>query len=220
MPVTGNPFADLPRLIQQFVDDEKAAREKAARKATITTRSFISRPARPRTIARRGRNFPVLASNLRWVSGKDSEAAVEFDIADADTRMKFWIVQEIGSGQRATIKRGGSANPGGRPKKGNTYVRSVRAQRGRAIGHGGLAFGTGPVGKWTRPGAAKGQQIQIVKNLSGVPPWSIGRLPRIIIRREIEGRHMVARGAEAGFRQYETEVLAAARRAFGGSSQP
>jgi hypothetical protein len=218
VPVIGKPLANIARGLRQFADDELAARSKAARKATITTRSIVSRTMRPRTIARRGRNFPILATNLRWNAGQDSSSAVEFDIADADTRMRFWIVQEIGTNERAIIKHGGSSNPGGRPKKGATYVRSVRTQRGRAIGHGGLAFGTGPVGKWTRPGAARGQQIQVARNLSGIPPWAIGRLPRIIIQREIVGKHMVALGAEAGFRQYETDVLTAARRAFGGFS--
>jgi hypothetical protein len=129
---------------------------------------------------------------------------------DAGKKVPFWIVQEIGTATSAKIKR--AAAP---PAPSPSHVRTVKAQHGRII-HRGLAFGTGPTGKWTQPGAAVGQNLHSIRNLEGVPPWGIGRVPRIVIQREIHGKRMVAQGGEAGFRQYYEEVLAAARQAFGG----
>lgn len=218
--VMGQPFARLNGRIGKFVAAERSARTSAAQTATNATRQAATR-TRPQAPLRPGRMSRGLGRGLEWKAGSGEDSYVRFDIDKADRSARYWIVQEIGTGQRATIRQAlppddyKNRNPVGRPKKGANYVRTVKAQSGRRI-HRGLAFGTGPAGRYTRPGAAKNQQIYIASDLQGTPM----KMPRIVIRREIKGKGMVKKGAKAGFRQYREAVLTAARRAFGGHPGP
>lgn len=206
---------DLNRRLKALVDADAAAQQMAARVATARTRATFNyrrEPIAPR--AGRSSTGGQMRQHLRWVV---RNGRVEFDMAEADARAPHWIIQEIGTGKRATIKQGGQANPVGRPAKGSTHTVSVRSQIGRRLS-GGLVFAT-PGGAYTAPGAGQGQAIYWASRVKGVPQWSGRRGARdqaaaIRIRNEIPAKHMVRDGGRTGFRQYRSSVLAAARRAF------
>lgn len=191
---------------------ERNSRIAAARKATTITRALV--PAgRPPAPPRAGRGHTQrLSKTIAWQVSPTS-AMVELNTHVIDKTNAYWIVQEIGTGQSATIKQGGSLNPVGRPRKGATYVRTVRSQRGRVISSA-LVFATGPRGSYVPAGAATGQQLFLRSKVRGAPRGP-ARHP-ITITKEITGAHFVQRGATEGFRDYRTSVIAAARQAFAG----
>lgn len=213
----GDPAAEMAQRVTAFLQEEKRARLSAAVTATQTTQAAFTR-RRPSAPARRGRSGESLQRNLRW---KATDEGVRFDLQHADSKSPHWIIQEIGTGQSATLQQGGSSNPKGRAKKGANYIKTVKSQRGRAISPG-LAWGTGPGGKFSAPGSAVGQQLFLRSSLKlagGDPnarsPYSPYR-DTMRITKEIKGQHMVRQGSKTGFREYETSVYAAARKAFGG----
>jgi hypothetical protein len=194
----------------RMVADVLAAGRSAASDATKTSQAgFVYK--RPANAARRrgrettGGRFP---QKVQWSAVDDQ---VELNVAELNKDVPYWIIQEIGTGQRANIRTGGQSNPRGRPKKNSQNVVTVKSQLGRRISSQ-LAFGTSPRGRYSAPGAASGEQIYLRRQLKNVP-----LNPRaIIIHEEIEGQHFVREGAREGFRQYRPSVLAAARRAFAG----
>jgi hypothetical protein len=204
--------ADLNRRLKALVDAERTARQEAARAATNVTRAnfhyrreiITPRPGRSSTGGQ-------MTQYLRWTAGTDR---VTFDVAEADEHVPHWIIQEIGTGERATLRQAARSNPVGRPSAGATYIRSVKSQRGRRIS-GGLVFATG--GRYSPPGVRRDEQLHWASQVLGVPHRS-GKLGRqaasIRISREIEGQHFVQKGGAEGFREYRQSVLAAARQAF------
>ena len=203
---------DMKRRLEMLDRLEKQARSKAthaAQRKTAQTFTYIrpaTAPWRPGRQSTGGR----MRSHLRW-RPSSTDTTVVFDVAYADRAAPHWIINEIGTGQRATIKRGGHTNPRGRPGAGATYVRTVRSQRGRVISRG-LAWGTAPGGRYVPPGLGSGQQLYPRSTLSGAP---MGRRRRqMIIQREIQGKHFVRDGARAGFEEYRRSVRAAAQSAF------
>jgi hypothetical protein len=212
---------DLSHRLRQLVEGDKRAKELGARAATTTTRnSFHYRREIIPPRAGRSSTGGQMKQNLRWTVRND---AVEFDIQEADERVPHWIIQEIGTGERATLFKFNEDNPIGRPKKGATYIRTVKSQRGRRIS-GGLVFASG--GRYTPPGARRDQQLHWASQVLGVPhrsgtvPFPARQAARIRISREIEGQHFVKKGGEQGFREYRESVLAAARQAFRKSNRP
>lgn len=204
-----------------LVRNEKAARRQAAQDATRATQAAW-RYKRPHDAARRrGRSFSTGGRFPSFLEWKDTGSSVAFDAQLANRRVPYWIIQEIGTGESARIRRGGETVPRGRPTREEASVRSpsIPSQRGRVIPPS-LAFGTREGGTYTPPGAATGQQLYLRKRLSGGnlsflnEPSSQGH--QLVISREIEGQHFVQRGGTQGFRQYRTSVLAAARQAFAG----
>lgn len=202
--------AKMTERMNRLLQDELAARQDAAKVATATTQGgfHYKRVADAPPRAGRRSTGGQFTSNLQWVVTGD---AVAFDQAAADSKVPYWIIQEIGTGKSATLKQGGQKNPRGRPRAGATYVKTVRSQRGRLI-PSSLVFASGPGGQYTPPGAGGGQQLYLRSRIKGVP----ARRGPMVISREIEGQHFVREGSQAGFRQYRPTVLAAARRAFQG----
>jgi len=202
----------------RLLQGELSARSSAAKVATDVTRAtWNSRggkrpvaPARPGRSSTGGR----MADHLSWRAQGGPDGQVVFDLAKADADAPQWIIQEIGTGARATVRRGGAANPVGRPASGASYVRTVQPQRGRRVA-ATLAFSSGPRGSYTPPGAARGQQLFLAVQLKNG-----SRSRGFRITREIQGRHFVRDGGEAGFLRYEQEVLKAARSAFAGQRRP
>lgn len=196
--------------LKSFVDQDQRARVAAAKLATQVTRNSFhyKRPAVAPGRAGRSSTGGRMRDALRWTATPG--APVEFDLAEADGRAPHWIIQEIGTGERATMHQAGQKNPQGRPTKGATYVRTVKSQVGRRISSS-LAFGTGVGGAYSPPGAARGQQLFLRSQLRGAP-----RRGGLTISKEIEGQHFVQRGGQEGFREYRYSVIAAARRAFAG----
>jgi hypothetical protein len=206
----------LTERTQKLVQAEQDARKVAAGVATQTTRNSFRylRPANAPKRPGRESTGGQFRDELRWVARSGPDAPVEFDIRAADSKVPYWIIQEIGTGESATLRRGGAANPVGRPASGATYVRTVRSQRGRLISIG-LAFASGPRGVYSPPSAAHGQQLYLRSKLTG----RFGRMrgvDQLVITKEIKGQHFVQKGGQEGFREYRTSVLAAARRAFDG----
>lgn len=212
---------DLNRRLKALVDADAAAMRMAARVATASTRanfSYRREPIAPR--AGRSSTGGRMKQHLLWTV---RNGRVEFDMAEADARVPHWIIQEIGTGQRATIREANVANPVGRPKAGASYIRSIKSQRGRRIS-GGLVFATG--GRYSPPGVRRDEQLHWASKVLGVPhrsgtvPFAGRQAASILIRREIEGQHFVKTGGENGFREYQQSVLAAARQAFRKSNRP
>jgi len=207
--------------------NEQQARLQGAAAATQATRGGFHylRPHdashRPVRSFSTGGQFP---SFLNWKATGDG---VAFDAQTANSRVPYWIIQEIGTGQSARVRRGGESVGRGRPSREDAMVNSpsVPSQRGRLI-PGSLAFGTREGGTYTPPGAGTGQQLYLRSRLKGAPVLrgSSGPAPegahQLVIKREIEGQHFVQKGGEQGFRVYRRSVLAAARQAFTGRSRP
>lgn len=210
----GDTFgAAMARRLNALLAADQAARRAAAKTATAVSRdTWNSRPnKRPVVQQRAGRESTggQMASYVNWVP---AQGGVRLDMQELDAKAPHWIIQEIGTGSRATIKQGGQANPVGRPGKGATHVRTVRSQRGRIIR--GLVWAES--GHYVPPGAGVGQNLYLASQVTGVP----ARRPNIRISREIQGQHFIKKGGEAGFRQYQSSVLAAARQAFRKSGRP
>lgn len=179
---------------------------------------------RPDAPPRAGRSEPSISAVLKWrqVRVGGSSVGVGVNLSELNSSVKHWIIQEIGTGDRAVVRVAGRANPVGRPSNGASYIRTVKAQTGRRI-RSSLVWATGPGGTYTPAGAGENQQLylrKMIKFPKGVDGAAYssrmpGRSqPGIIIRREIEPRHFVQKGGEEGFRVYRTSVLAAARREF------
>jgi hypothetical protein len=207
--------------VDLLVRNEKMARRQAAAEATKATQAswHYKRPAD--AAPRRGRSFSTGGQFPTFLEWRDNGSTVAFDAQLANRRVPYWIIQEIGTGESARIRRGGESVQRGRPTREEAAVRSPRipSQIGRVI-PSSLAFGTREGGTYTPPGAATGQQLYLRKRLSGGnlsfinEPSSQRHL--LVISREIEGQHFVQKGGTQGFRQYRTSVLAAARQAFAG----
>lgn len=208
----------MTRRIAKIVDAEKAASRAAAAEATTITRASFryKRPANVPPRAGRPSTGGQFREFLRWTAQETSpDGGVAFDMREADRRIPYWIILEIGTGHSATLRSGGAANPAGRPRAGASYVRTVPAQRGRAI-PSSLVWASGPRGTYTPPGANRNQQLYLRSQVKGAPVWVRHARRQMYITREIEPQNFVRKGGQEGFRQYRTSVLAAARRTFAG----
>lgn len=217
---------DLNKRYREMATAEMAARKKAATVATRVTRDSFRYTGRPVDVPeRQGRKSThgQLANHLHWNATSGIGGGVEFDVIGADHAAWYWIILEIGSGERAVLRRGGDPNPRGRPHANASFVRSVKSQRGRLISIG-LGFASGPGGVYTPPGGQRDQQLylrsQLVNRsahaaLSGAAPRQRG-IDQLVIKHEIHGQHFVKKGGTTAFREYSNTVLAAARRAFDG----
>lgn len=196
---------------------EARARRVAAKVATRVTREtwHYKRPGhmvpdRENRQSTGGR----FAEALQWrASGNIPEVA--FDLTTANHRAQYWIIQELGTGESAVLKRAGSPNPHGRPRTGANYVVSIPKQTGRFISPN-LGWADAEGGVLTAPGAGAGQQLYLISKLTGPRGGKArrNRKRKLYIGHEITGQHMVQAGGREGFRQYNDQVLAAARRAF------
>lgn len=209
--------------LTKLLDADRAARQQAAQVATSVTRSSFKRkrelapprPKRPST--------GKMIQHLEWRPTLDKAldvGVVEFNKKKADDEVPWWIIQELGTGTRATIRRAAPMiATGGRPRRAAGTPIRIKSQVGRRIS-GGLVFASG--NQWSAPGSATGQNLHWASTVLGVPQWRgrrngvnlKGQAASIRISKEIEGQRFVQKGARAGFRQYEPTVLAAARQSF------
>lgn len=194
-----------------FLDGVERAATQAANTAQAASLSHLNR-TRPSAPPRPGRNAQSIEKTLQWRTRNDG-TGVGLNMAQLNAVSPHWIIQEIGTGEKAVIRTGSTARPVGRPAEGASYVRTVASQRGRRIS-AGLVFANGPAGTWSRPGAATGQQLYLRKQIKGVPFTQNRSQAGIVIENEIKGQHFVQQGAAAGFRQYRESVLAVARQQF------
>lgn len=199
--------AGLDRRIAKLLKAESEGLAKGARVATQRTRSNFQY-RRDAIAVRPGRSSTggKMRQHLRWTV---RDGMVEFDLAQADTQVRHWIIQELGTRSKGTLRRANDPNPIGRPRKGTTYVRTVKSQKGRPISSG-LVWASG--GSYSQPGTRRDEQLQWASRTTGVP--SRNRRPRMVINKEIEGQHFVQKGGTTAFHVYRGSVLAAARQAF------
>jgi hypothetical protein len=202
----------LDSRLQLFMRQERAARKAAAQTATSVSKATVKR-VRPLAPPRRNR-YHGLRDALEWKP--NATYGVELDMAKLNADFPPWLVQEIGSGQRAIQYEAtpqGAKNPVGRPKTGATYVKTVRSQVGRQIS-GHLVWATRG-GQYTPPGAATGQQLYLRSTIKGAPIRYDSQAQRyqarMVIGEEIHGQHFIRDGGRVGFRQHRTSVLSAAR---------
>lgn len=203
-------LASLQSRVRAFTAQVHSAEQAAATMATRTSRAgFIrTRPIAPPRPGREGKG--QMASEIVWAPRSDGTVGLRQQALDAAA--PHWIIQEIGTGERAVTRVAGNARPQGRPVSGASYIRTVKPQRGRRIS-AGLVFAT-PGGHFAPPGSASGQQLYLRRQVQGVPATRTRSQAGIRIQREIKGQHFVKRGGEAGFREYRESVLAAARQQF------
>lgn len=200
-------------LRQRLVTFDKAVRDARAQSAATATQVSRSNVRRIRPLAppRQGR-YHGLKEAIRWAPmGKLDNVGLA--LKELDAKFPPWLVQEIGTGERAIQRISGVANPQGRPAAGASYVKTVRSQRGRRISPA-FVFATRG-GQYSPPGSATGQQLYLRSQVQGAPvrydPAARRSAPAIVIDREIRGQHFIQKGGEAGFREYRQSVLAAAR---------
>lgn len=200
--------AGLRQRVAAFKQAELEARKDAARVATtVSRRTWTSRLHKRDVIApRAGRSSTggQMATFIRW--GATKSGAVALDQNGLNRNAPHWVIQEIGTGKRASAK---STGDGGRAT-GPTVLKTVRRQRGRRL-TAGLVWATRG-GAYAPPIGARTvqQQLQLASQVTGVPMGA----PGIRINREIRGQHFIQKGGEEGFREYEQSALAAARQAF------
>jgi len=207
-----------------LIREIKAAQGEAAQTAQETSIGLAKAQRPDDAPPRKGRNEPHIHDVLRWrpIRQGGSTLGVGINLSELNNSVKHWIIQEIGSDERAVVRVAGRTNPVGRPSAGATYIRTVKPQVGRRI-RSSLVWATGPGGNYVRPGAGENQQLylrKMIKFPKGVQGAAYsdafpGRSqPGIIIGKEIKPRHFVQKGGEAGFRVYRSSVLAAARSQF------
>ena len=117
--------------VQEFVAEEKRIAQKAAQVATdASRRSFrYVRPPVPSNVrASRESTGGRFSSFIDW--RVDRGGQVSLDIQQLQKQAPHWIILEIGTGQRASMRFAGDPEKGVNP---NVAVRTVRAQRGRVI---------------------------------------------------------------------------------------
>lgn len=212
VPITGAGPLALGERLRAFVEGERRASAAAARRATAVSRQqFTSQlSGRPPAPPRRGRPTTrgKFAQHVVW---EPTATGVEFDINKMQTAAPYWLIQEVGTGQRAVMKRGGAKNPRGRPTKGAAHSVSIPSQIGRPLPLRYLGWADRPGGRYTPPSRRRDQQLQVLRRLKGERPMFASE-QHATIGREIRAKRFVAKGAEEGFRQYKEDVLAVARR--------
>lgn len=155
----------------------------------------------------------TLAKTIQWKIDPLDKSFVALDVASLDAKVRWWRVQEVGTGKTALMKRGGKPNPRGNAAKGNNYRVRIKSQRGRVI-PASLVF-------VSRNGIA--QPFSDRSKRQALVPYASAKQPKgrtvvaknVTIRNEIEGKHFIREGAREGFRDYKNDVLAAARATLG-----
>lgn len=207
---SGKTFGSaFTKRIKDFEQAVLKASEVAAATANKVTAEH-TRNIRPPVPQRPGRRTTQgnMARYLMWKP--DGNLGVEFNMALANQRVPYWIIQEVGTGETATLKRYNAPNPRGRQAAGTSQI-VIPSQIGRVL-PSFLAFGTGSGGTYTAFGAATGQGLFLRKKLKGAPVFAAkGRGELVRITKEIEGKHFIAKGSTEGFRQYRKAVLAAGK---------
>jgi hypothetical protein len=200
----------------ELLDAVDRARVTGAQTATQVSRSKIKR-VRELSPPRQNR-YHGLKDAVKWQPPSNSETAVALNLAHLNKNFPPWLVQEIGTGQRAVQRAGGRPNPIGRPSASARQIRTVKSQKGRRISNA-FVFASG--GKYSAPRRGVNTDALVPRNLLPIPavtgaplrfdPSTRRAAAGIRISKEIEGQHFVRDGAKEGFREYRRTILAAAR---------
>lgn len=193
---------DLPNRASRFVRQVEEAAVEAAQYATAVSqnqfRSNVS--GRPFAPARAGRPTTegAFETLLRWEpTSANGVIGARFDLDIIASRAPYWIIQEIGTGEGASVTGGHVAE----------YV--IPSQIGRSISNH-LVWASGVLtasesGSRTSVSGGK-EQLYLV------PPGAAFRKPRrkLKIGKEIKGKHFVQAGGREGFASFSATVRAAA----------
>jgi hypothetical protein len=215
----GAPFGagasnPIQRRVAQFLAAERRARTKAAEVATRTSQSTFKYVRPPVPGAQRASRHSTGGRFASFINWRPLESGgVALDVSKLDTEAPHWPILELGTGQRGKMRYGGDETEGVQARSATTL--RIKSQRGRRI-HGSLVFADTLGGAYTPPGARRNQQLFFRSQVTGAPR----RRTPIIIKREIQGQHFIRKGAQAGFRQYQQSVTAAARQAFRKGNAP
>lgn len=211
-----------------FAQANNIAAERAAKEATNVSRAVFSSKlsGRPLVPARSGRptTSGQFVSYINWVPSRGTRATagrrgtlgttVNFDLAKLDSAAPYWLIQEIGTGESASILNEGAA-------QGVAFGGTVKSQVNRPISKH-LLFAPGPGSAPTRSGGLT------KKRGSGSRPSGLDNLfragdldPKAVsgffssqhrIKREIKGKHYIQIGGKAGFRYFKSNVMAETKR--------
>lgn len=208
----GGYVAKFDARLNAFTTQVETAARKAATEADQVSKrkaKGIRAPQAPRPY--RTSAPGALAKNIDWKVDPADSTFVQLDTGRLDAAVRWWKVQEIGTGKSATIRKGGKPNPQGRVPKGADYKVQVKSQKGRLI-PGTLVFVARNGNAQRFSDRSKGQALverAQAKNGTRFP------INPVRIRHEIEGKHFIRDGAREGFRDYRNDVLAAARATLG-----
>lgn len=204
----------LSQRVDRFLQDVERVRTESAKTATDVSRATVrNRKNRRATAPSRNNRYSGLADAVRWRPIGKNSAAVGLALKDLEAKFKPWLVHEIGTGQRAIQRVSAQPNPVGRPKKGATYVKSVKSQVGRRI-KTSLVWAQG--GQYASPSnATRSQQLHLRSKVEGAPirfdPVTKRAAPGFKIGKEIDALNYIQKGGDQGFREYRESVLTAAR---------
>lgn len=200
-------FMKMGTRANQFRSHVATYEAEAAKAATRESRTIYARwhSGRPLAPPRNGRPTTggQFGNLLLWE--RNGKGLIEFDLAALRSRAPYALIQEIGTGQSASILNG--------PKAG---ALSVPSQKGRRISpHLMWADAAGNV---TRPMTAKNRTAAIQAGAIGMqqlferPPGQFGRAGRI--RREIKGKHFIRDGGAVGYELLRERLLSDFRTTF------
>lgn len=193
--------------VQRLLEVERRASATAAETATAKSRNsfhYLREPVAGLKRNGRASTGGRFASHIQWTP---DATGVALNLEHMNVEAPHWPILELGTGKSARMRFGGDT--GANPRARAAELRTIPSQRGRAI-HGALVFADGPGGTYSPPGASRTQQLFYRDQVAGVPRYR----RTLRIRREIKGQHFIQKGAQAGFRQYQNQVLAAARQTF------
>lgn len=204
---------ELRRAAREFEKSHDRAINRAVQTATTRSRAQFrsslsgrahapARPDRPTTdghfaqLIRWGRQ-DGRAGSMRAASSA-GDTYVAFQLEELEGRAPYWLIQEIGTGETATILDRGER-------------RSVRAQRGRKIPR--TMVWADAAGNYEAPrGDLGNQQLMSYKDVVGAPLKM--DLEPTRIRKEIEGKHYIQAGGRQANEEYRATLLGLANRLF------
>lgn len=200
--------------------DEELAR--AADSATeVSRRTFASkRSGRPFAAPRRGRRTTRgrFESHIAWLDLPGPWSFVIFDEDELEDAAPYYLINEVGTGSRATRYRhkpDGTlvAEPIGFASQKGRYIKPglVWADGGNAVRPSRARYGQDQLHPAARVSVAKTSRGTTRRKRAAVNPL---RTPRVRISKEIEPKHYIREGGKAGYAQYSTSIRSAARNTF------
>lgn len=210
--VESSRLKDLRSNVRKFEQGHERALNRAVQTATTRSRAQFRKmlsgrahaPARPDRPTTDGH----FAQLIRWdrqvgragaMRGAASagDTFVAFQLEELEGRAPYWLIQEIGTGETATILDRGE-------------TRSVKAQRGRLISPN-LVWAD-VAGNYDVPRAPMGQQLRTLQDVKGLPMRM--DLEEIRIKKEIDGKHYIRAGGMQANAEYRASLLGLAERLF------
>jgi hypothetical protein len=202
----GKRFMNMSTLATQFAAKIDPITESAARAATDASRLQFNRLAGHRPIAppRSGRATTggAFASLLTWTAAGGN---IAFDIGALPP--SYVYVQELGTGPGA---RGNIIDPIGAVV---VATIDIPSQKGRKIPRD-LVWGSGPGGNASDPHSGVGHEQLYSKSTLDAKSVRALNGRRLIIKREIVGKHFIAQGGTIGYLQLRRELVDEAIRTF------